>query len=69
MGLIVACILHLGSYCVDADGEEDWELQQALWLSSQQAQPHDADPQGFRSCGNAEHGMALTAFLERKDFK
>ena len=49
---------------VDADDEEDQELQQALWLSSQQAQPHDADPQGFDSGGNAEPGVVLPVFLE-----
>ena len=61
--------MHFTSWvlcCADADGEEDRELQRALWLSSQQAQPHDADPQGFRSCGNAEPGMALIAFLDSK---
>ena len=48
---------------VDADDEEDRELQQALWLSSQQAQPHDAYPQGFHSCGNAEPGVVLIALF------
>lgn len=65
VGLIVAGILHVENICsVNADDEEDRELQQALWLSSQQAHPHGADPQGFRSCGNSEPGVLLTALLE-----
>lgn len=56
---------HCDICSVDADDKEDQELQQALWLSSQQAQPYDADPQGFHNGGDAEPGVVLTAFLGR----
>ena len=41
----------------DADAEEERELQQALWLSSQQQQPYDMDAQGLQQDDRPDQGL------------